>query len=92
MRSSSIFAPIGMINAEAPVLRALNYFRNEYPFNTNVGGIFALDAASDFRDRAHIGGAQLLSTFSPNVLNELRFSMPYRNEKHVANPLTVQVR
>ena len=65
----------------------LNYFRNEYPFNTNVGGIFALDAASDFRDRAYIGGAQLLSTFSPTLLNELRFSDPYRKEKHIANAL-----
>src|SRR3954454_1713783 len=65
----------------------LNYFRNEYPFNTNVGGIFALDTASDFRDRAYIVGAQLLSTFSPTVLNELRFSDPYRNERHVANAL-----
>ena len=66
----------------------LNYFRNEYPFNTNVGGLFALDAAADFRDRAYIGGAQLLSTFSPTVLNELRLSDPYRNERHIANDLT----
>lgn len=66
----------------------LNYFRNEYPFNTNVGGFYALDTASDFKDRAYIGGAQLLSTFSPNLLNEVRFSDPYRNEKHVANALT----
>src|SRR3954453_11035704 len=65
----------------------LNYFRNEYPFNPNVGGIFALDAASDFKDRAYIAGGQLLSTFSPTLLNELRFSDPYRNEKHVANAL-----
>ena len=65
-----------------------NYFRNRYPFNTNVGGLFALDAASDFRDRAHVAGAQLLSTFSPTVLNELRFGWPYRNEQHIANPLT----
>ncbi len=65
----------------------LNYFQNNYPFNTNVGGLFALDAASDFRDRAYVGGAQLLSTFSPTVLNELRFSDPYRNERHVANAL-----
>ncbi len=65
-----------------------NYFRNEYPFNTNNGGLYALDAASDFRDRAHVAGAQLLSTFSPNVLNELRFGWPYRNEQHVANHLT----
>ncbi len=65
-----------------------NYFRNTFPFNTNVGGLNALSVASDFRDRAYIGGAQLLSTFSPNVLNELRISEPYRNERHVANPLT----
>ena len=65
----------------------LNYFRNEYPFNTNVGGLYALNTASDFHDRAYIGGAQLLSTFSPSLLNELRFSDPYRNEKHVANSL-----
>lgn len=65
-----------------------NYFRNRYPFNTNVGGLYALDAASDFRDRAHVAGAQLLSTFSPTLLNEFRFGWPYRNEQHVANPLT----
>ena len=65
-----------------------NFFRNEYPFNTNNGGLYALDAASDFHDRAHVAGAQLLSTFSPNVLNELRFGWPYRNEQHTANPLT----
>jgi len=65
-----------------------NFFRNEYPFNTAVGGLNALDAASDFRDRAHVLGAQILSTFSPTMLNELRFGWPYRNEKHFADPLT----
>ncbi len=65
-----------------------NYFRNEYPFNTAVGGKNAIDAAADFADRAHVIGAQLLSTFSPNVLNEFRFGWPYRNEHHVADPLT----
>jgi hypothetical protein len=65
-----------------------NYFRNRYPFNTNDGGLYALNAASDFRDRAHVAGAQLLSTFSPTVLNELRFGWPYRNEQHIADPLT----
>ncbi len=65
-----------------------NYFRNQYPFNTNNGGLYALSSASDFRDRAHVAGAQLLSTFSPNVLNELRFGWPYRNEAHIANALT----
>jgi len=65
-----------------------NYFRNNYPFNTAVGGKNAIDAASDFQDRAHVLGAQVLSTFSPTVLNELRFGWPYRNEHHFANPLT----
>jgi hypothetical protein len=67
-----------------------NYFRNEYPFNSNVGGLNALSVAADFRDRAHVLGAQLLSTISPTILNELRFGWPYRNEQHVADPLTGQ--
>ena len=67
-----------------------NYFRNQYPFNSNVGGLNALSVAADFRDRAHVLGAQLLSTFSASVLNELRFGWPYRNEQHVADPLTGQ--
>ncbi len=65
-----------------------NYFRNQYPFNSNVGGLNALSVAADFRDRAHVLGAQLLSTLSPTVLNELRFGWPYRNEQHVGDPLT----
>jgi hypothetical protein len=65
-----------------------NYFRNQYPFNSNIGGLNALSVAADFRDRAHVLGAQLLSTLSPTMLNELRFGWPYRNEQHVADPLT----
>jgi hypothetical protein len=76
------------INAKNRAFVRYNYFRNDFPFNTNVGGIFALDAASDFRDRAHVAGLQLVTTFSARLLNELRFSWPYRNEKHVPDPLT----
>ena len=65
-----------------------NYFRNQYPFNSNVGGLNALSVAADFRDRAHVLGAQLVSTISATMVNELRFGWPYRNEQHVANPLT----
>ena len=65
-----------------------NYFRNRYPFNTAVGGLNALSAAADFQDRAHIIGAQLVTTFKPTLLNEFRGSWPYRNEHHVADPLT----
>ena len=77
-----------VVNSKHQVFFRYNYFRNEYPFNTAVGGKNALDAASDFRDRAHVMGAQVLSTFSPTVLNELRFGWPYRNEHHYADPLT----
>jgi len=59
---------------------ANNYFRNVYPFNTNVGGQYAISAASGLQDRAHIIGAQLVTTFSPSLYNEFRGSWPYRNE------------
>jgi len=75
-----------VINSKQQVFVRYNYFRNEYPYNTAVGGINALDVAEDFHDRAHIAGLQLLSTFSPTMLNELRASWPYRNEAHVASP------
>lgn len=76
------------INSKNQFFARYNYFRNEYPFNSQNGGLNALSAASDFHDRAHIGGFQLLSTFSPTALNELRASEPYRNEHHVDDPLT----
>ena len=76
------------INAKNQAFVRYNYFRNNYPFNTAAGGTNALSAASDFQDRAHDIGAQLLTTFSPHVLNEFRASWPYRNEHHVADPLT----
>jgi hypothetical protein len=76
------------INKKNQLFVRYNYFRNRYPFNTNVGGLYALSAASDFQDRAHIIGAQLITSFSPTLLNEFRGSWPYRNEHHVADPLT----
>lgn len=76
------------INAKHQIFFRYDYFRNEYPFNTANGGLNALSVGVDFHDRAHIGGFQLLSTFSATVLNELRASEPYRNEHHVADPIT----
>ena len=76
------------INSKNQFFARYNYFRNEYPFNSQNGGLNALSAASDFRDRAHIGGFQLLTSFSPTALNELRASEPYRNEHHIPDPLT----
>ncbi len=76
------------INNKNQAFFRYDYFRNVYPFNTQNGGVNALDAGVDFQDRAHIGGVQLLTTFSPTALNELRASEPYRNEHHVADALT----
>ena len=72
-----------VINQKNSMFIRYNYFRNTYPYNTNAGGLYALDAASDFRDRAHIIGAQLVTTFTPKLLNEFRGSWPYRNEAHI---------
>src|SRR5438477_584317 len=76
------------INQKNRVFARVNYFRNEYPFNTAVGGMNLISAEADFRDRAHVGGLQWVSTISPQMVNEFRFSYPYRNEKHIAGALT----
>ena len=76
------------INAKNTMFVRYNYFRNDYPFNTNVGGLYLQSASSDFRDRAHIIGAQLITTFKPTLLNEFRGSWPYRNQQHFAGPNT----
>src|SRR5262249_7409066 len=76
------------INSKNQFFVRYNYFRNEYPFNTAVGGLNALSVGVDFQDRAHVGGLQLLSTFSPTALNEFRASEPYRNQHHIPDPLT----
>lgn len=76
------------INAKNTAFVRYNYFRNDYPFNTNVGGLYLQSASSDFRDRAHIIGAQLITTFTPTLLNEFRGSWPYRNQAHFAGPNT----
>jgi hypothetical protein len=76
------------INSKNTVFVRYNYFRNTYPFNTNAGGLFLQSAESDFRDRAHIIGAQLITTFKPKLLNEFRGSWPYRNQQHFAGTAT----
>lgn len=76
------------VTAKNRVFVRVNYFRNEYPFNTAVGGLNLIAAEADFRDRAHVGGLEWVSTISPEMVNEFRFSYPYRNEKHIAGPLT----
>jgi carboxypeptidase family protein/TonB-dependent receptor-like protein len=65
-----------------------NYFRNDFPVNTTSNGnaSSALSAWSDFTDRAHVAGAQLVSTISNTVLNEFRGGWAYRNNFHFPGP------
>jgi hypothetical protein len=77
-----------IINSKNSAFIRYNYFRNTYPYNTNAGGSYALSSAADFRDRAHIIGAQLITTFKPTLLNEFRGSWPYRNEAHINSATT----
>ena len=77
-----------IINSKNNGFIRYNYFRNVYPFNTNAGGLYNISAASDFQDRAHIIGAQLITAFKPTLLNEFRGSWPYRNQAHYVDPLT----
>ncbi len=65
-----------------------NYFRNSFPFNTQVGGLNATSANADFKDRAHVFATQIVSTLSDHLLNEFRFSVPLRDNTHFAGPTT----
>ena len=76
------------INSSNQLMVRYNYFRNEYPFNSGAGGTNEGNTSSDFHDRAHIGGIQLVSEFGPTLVNELRASDPYRKEVHLAGPTT----
>jgi hypothetical protein len=77
-----------VINSKNSAFVRYNYFKNSFPFNTNVGGLFALDASSDFRDRAHVIGMQVVSVLTSNLLNEFRFSWPLRSNSHFSGSLT----
>ena len=67
-----------------------NYFKNSFPFNTQVGGINARSAGVDFKDRAHVFAVQLVSTINDHLLNEFRFSVPLRANEHFGGPSTGQ--
>jgi len=73
------------INDKNRLMGRYMYYRNDSPWNpNNTGTASGLKAAStadtEFVDRAHAAGAQLITIFSPHVLNEFRFALGYRNE------------
>src|SRR5437868_2721085 len=44
-----------VINSKHSAFVRYNYFRNSFPFNTNVGGLFALDSSSDRSEERRVG-------------------------------------
>jgi len=74
------------INNRNSLFIRYNYFKNNFPYNTQVGGLNTRSTAADFLDRAHVIGGQLTSTFNDHLLNELRFSWPFRNNSHFRGP------
>lgn len=74
------------INKKNSLFIRYNYFKNDFPYNTQVGGLNARSAGVDFLDRAHVIGMQLTTTFNDHLLNELRFSWPFRNNSHFPGP------
>lgn len=61
-----------------------NYFGNNSPDNIG-GGLNTLQRSVDFKDKSYSTGLQLASTFSPNILNELRFQYAKRDSRFFAN-------
>ena len=58
-----------------------NGHRNDSPYNSSIiGGQFLIDRTYKFVDRSHGGAVQLVSVFSPNAVNELRFQVPFRSQ------------
>jgi Carboxypeptidase regulatory-like domain/TonB dependent receptor len=77
------------INDKNRLMARYMYFRNDSPYNPNntgtASGLKSLSTAStEFVDRAHAAAAQLVTVFTPKVLNEFRFALGYRNEVQAA--------
>jgi hypothetical protein len=61
----------------------LNGHRNNSPFNGG-GGLTVVSRTYNFVDRSYVGAAQLVSTLSPNIVNEFRFQTPWRSQQQQA--------
>ena len=67
------------INPKNQAMIRYNYFINDFPYNTQVGGINARSVGANFKDRAHVFAGQFITTFSDHLLNEFRISLPLRS-------------
>ncbi len=67
------------INSRNRISFRYNHHANDSPFN-NGGGQVLLPLTYNFIDRSHLGAIQLVSTLSPNIVNEARFQWGTRSQ------------
>ena len=69
-----------VINAANRVSFRYSGHQNDSPYN-NGGGLTLVSQTYNFVDRSHAGALQLISTVSPNAVNEFRLQVPYRSQQ-----------
>jgi hypothetical protein len=73
------------VNSSNHVSVRFNGHRNDSPYNNGtVGGLNLVSTSHNFVDRSYAGSVQLISTLSPNIVNELRVQVPYRSQQQNA--------
>ena len=79
-----------MINSNNRLSVRYLHHANDEPYdNTSViGGQFLVSQSYKFVDRSHDGAVQLVSTTSPNSVNELRIQVAYRGQSNDRFPAT----
>ncbi|MFN7998443.1 MAG: TonB-dependent receptor [Bryobacteraceae bacterium] len=73
-----------MINSRNRLSVRYMHHANDSPYNntSTIGGQFLVSQSYNFIDRSHVGGLQLVSTISPNAINELRGQAAYRGQSN----------
>ena len=69
-----------VLNSASRVSFRYSGHQNDSPFN-NGGGLTLVSQTYNFVDRSHAGAIQLVSTVSPNAVNEFRLQIPYRAQQ-----------
>ena len=69
------------INSRNRLSLRYNHHSNDSPYNnSNIGGLYLISRTYNFVDRSHGGAVQLVTTLTPNALNEFRMQIPTRSQ------------
>lgn len=73
------------VNNSNRVSVRFNGHRNDSPYNNStVGGLNLVSTSHNFVDRSYAGSVQLISSISPNMVNEIRVQVPFRSQQQNA--------